>query len=101
MNNFEITLYYRHDGVSSFIASDYDQVDFNVSRHLSFELKQTDWNLMILHYLGLDHVGNIFFLHKSLLLIFFKKLIYIFYHKVISKDLLLLCQLKENSMKWT
>ena len=60
MNNFEITLYYRHDGVSSFIASDYDQVDFNVSRHLSFELKQTDWNLMILHYLGLDHVGKIY-----------------------------------------
>ena len=65
MNNFEFTLYYRHDGVSSFIASDYDQVDFNVSRHLSFELKQTDWHLMILHYLGLDHIGYIFF-YKNL-----------------------------------
>ncbi len=31
-----------------------------MTRHLSFELQQTDWHLMILHYLGLDHVGNIF-----------------------------------------
>lgn len=55
---FDSSYFLRHDGVSSFIASDYDQVDFNVTRHLDFELKQTDWDLMILHYLGLDHVGN-------------------------------------------
>jgi ethanolaminephosphotransferase len=30
-----------------------------VTRHLDFELKQTDWSFMILHYLGLDHVGHI------------------------------------------
>jgi len=30
-----------------------------VTRHLDFELKQTDWDVMILHYLGLDHVGHI------------------------------------------
>lgn len=57
---FDSNFYFkRHDGVSSFIASDYDQVDSNVSRHLDFELKQNDWDLMILHYLGLDHVGKI------------------------------------------
>ncbi len=49
----------RYEGTTSFIASDYDEVDQNVTRHLDFELKQNDWSLMILHYLGLDHVGHI------------------------------------------
>ncbi|CAF0729169.1 unnamed protein product [Brachionus calyciflorus] len=49
----------RYEGTTSFIASDYDEVDSNVSRHLNFELEQTDWDMMILHYLGLDHVGHI------------------------------------------
>ncbi|KDO60591.1 hypothetical protein CISIN_1g0423853mg, partial [Citrus sinensis] len=35
------------------------QVDQNVSRHLVDELSRDDWNLLILHYLGLDHVGHI------------------------------------------
>ncbi|KAI8536396.1 hypothetical protein RHMOL_Rhmol10G0253800 [Rhododendron molle] len=35
------------------------QVDYNVSRHLGDELNRTDWNLLILHYLGLDHVGHV------------------------------------------
>ncbi|KAK3024564.1 hypothetical protein RJ639_043504, partial [Escallonia herrerae] len=34
-------------------------VDQNVSRHLADELDRTDWNLLILHYLGVDHVGHI------------------------------------------
>lgn len=36
------------------------QVDFNVSRHLTKEL-ETDavWDVMILHYLGLDHIGHL------------------------------------------
>ncbi|KAK9011699.1 hypothetical protein V6N11_039783 [Hibiscus sabdariffa] len=37
----------------------YCQVDQNVSRHLADELSKDDWNLLILHYLGLDHVGHI------------------------------------------
>ncbi|XP_017975282.1 PREDICTED: GPI ethanolamine phosphate transferase 2 [Theobroma cacao] len=49
----------RHDGVSSFYVKDTVQVDQNVSRHLGDELSRDDWNLMILHYLGLDHVGHI------------------------------------------
>lgn len=48
----------RHDGVSSFFVKDTVQVDHNVSRHLSDELDRTDWKLLILHYLGLDHVGH-------------------------------------------
>ncbi|KAJ0098112.1 hypothetical protein Patl1_28313 [Pistacia atlantica] len=35
------------------------QVDQNVSQHLGDELSRDDWNLLILHYLGLDHVGHI------------------------------------------
>ncbi|KAF7130490.1 hypothetical protein RHSIM_Rhsim10G0172300 [Rhododendron simsii] len=51
-------LFTRHDGVSSFYVRDTVQVDYNVSRHLGDELNRTDWNLLILHYLGLDHVGH-------------------------------------------
>ncbi|KAK2977286.1 hypothetical protein RJ640_013051, partial [Escallonia rubra] len=49
----------RHDGVSSFFVKDTVLVDQNVSRHLADELDRTDWNLLILHYLGVDHVGHI------------------------------------------
>jgi ethanolaminephosphotransferase len=35
-------------------------VDNNVTRHIDDELMRDDWNAMVLHYLGLDHIG-----HKS------------------------------------
>ena len=50
----------RADGTTSFFVSDFTEVDQNVTRHISAELAQTDWSVMILHYLGLDHIG-----HKS------------------------------------
>ena len=34
------------------------QVDENVTRHLSAELAAKDWDILILHYLGLDHIGH-------------------------------------------
>ncbi|GAV59225.1 LOW QUALITY PROTEIN: Phosphodiest domain-containing protein, partial [Cephalotus follicularis] len=52
-------LFVRHDGVSSFFVKDTVQVDHNVSQHLGDELNRDDWHLLILHYLGLDHVGHI------------------------------------------
>ncbi|XP_027360713.1 GPI ethanolamine phosphate transferase 2 isoform X2 [Abrus precatorius] len=52
-------LFERYDGVSSFFVKDTVQVDQNVSRHLGDELSRDDWNFLILHYLGLDHVGHI------------------------------------------
>lgn len=52
-------LFIRHDGVSSFFVKDTVQVDKNVSRHLRDELNRDDWDLLILHYLGLDHVGHV------------------------------------------
>ncbi|XP_057968422.1 GPI ethanolamine phosphate transferase 2 [Malania oleifera] len=52
-------LFTRHDGVSSFFVKDTVQVDHNVSRHLGNELNKDDWKILILHYLGLDHVGHV------------------------------------------
>ena len=30
-----------------------------MTRHLGVELKSDDWTLMVLHYLGLDHIGHL------------------------------------------
>jgi ethanolaminephosphotransferase len=43
----------RQEGVSSFFVQDTVEVDKNVSSHLNFEMKQNDWDVLILHYLGL------------------------------------------------
>ncbi|RDW89321.1 GPI ethanolamine phosphate transferas-like protein 2 [Coleophoma cylindrospora] len=48
----------RADGTSSFFVSDFTEVDNNVTRHIPDELKNNDWNTMIMHYLGLDHIGH-------------------------------------------
>ena len=49
----------RQDATTSFYVNDYTEVDSNVSRHLDQELEVQDWDVMILHYLGLDHIGHI------------------------------------------
>ncbi len=33
-------------------------MDHNVTRHIPGELKNDDWNTMVLHFLGLDHIGH-------------------------------------------
>ncbi|RKF56455.1 GPI ethanolamine phosphate transferase 2 [Golovinomyces cichoracearum] len=48
----------RVDGTNSFFVSDFLEVDTNVSRHIPHELENPDWNTMVLHYLGLDHIGH-------------------------------------------
>lgn len=35
------------------------QVDDNVTRHLENELKEAEFDTLILHYLGLDHIGHL------------------------------------------
>jgi len=35
------------------------QVDQNVTRNLVRELDRDDWDVMIVHYLGLDHIGHL------------------------------------------
>ncbi|KAI9616299.1 hypothetical protein KEM48_005213 [Puccinia striiformis f. sp. tritici PST-130] len=51
------------DGVSSFYVSDTEIVDYNVTRHLDRVFPEKgdpqDWDIAILHYLGLDHVGHL------------------------------------------
>ncbi|KAH3666895.1 hypothetical protein OGAPHI_003345 [Ogataea philodendri] len=51
----------KTDGTASFYVSDFTIVDNNVTRHLDFELSsagQAAWDCLILHYLGLDHIGH-------------------------------------------
>lgn len=48
----------RADGTSSFFVSDFTEVDNNVTRHVAGELRNDDWSVMVLHYLGLDHIGH-------------------------------------------
>jgi ethanolaminephosphotransferase len=51
----------RFESESSFLTSplqDFVEVDQNVTRHVPTELAQDDWSAMIMHYLGLDHIGH-------------------------------------------
>lgn len=41
-------------------------MDNNVTRHLDTELGSSDWDVLILHYLGLDHIGHLAGPHSSL-----------------------------------
>ncbi|KAK0149894.1 GPI ethanolamine phosphate transferase 2 [Merluccius polli] len=59
-------LFMEHDGTTSFFVSDYTEVDNNVTRHLDSTLKRDDWDLLILHYLGLDHIGHVSGPHSPL-----------------------------------
>ena len=68
----------RSDGTSSFFVADFTevkrviertfienykcfehQVDDNVTRHLAGEMPKNDWDVCILHYLGLEHIGHL------------------------------------------
>lgn len=44
----------------SLFVNDFYEGDSNVTKTLAMELKQKDWKLLILHYLGLDHIGHVF-----------------------------------------
>lgn len=47
------------EGTNSFFVSDFQEVDYNVTRHLQDQIKGKDqWDTLILHYLGLDHIGH-------------------------------------------
>ncbi|XP_032688057.1 GPI ethanolamine phosphate transferase 2 [Odontomachus brunneus] len=52
-------LFMRYEGTTSFFVTDFTEVDNNVTRHIQDELNNDDWSVMILHYLGLDHIGHI------------------------------------------
>ncbi|KAF7555222.1 hypothetical protein G7046_g6594 [Stylonectria norvegica] len=48
----------REEGTTSFFVADFTEVDNNVTRNIAGELQNNDWGLMVLHYLGLDHIGH-------------------------------------------
>ncbi|KAF8427325.1 hypothetical protein EV426DRAFT_635930 [Tirmania nivea] len=48
----------RQEGTTSFFVADFVEVDNNVTRHVAPELEKDDWDALVLHYLGLDHVGH-------------------------------------------
>ncbi|KAI4469049.1 phosphatidylinositol glycan-related [Holotrichia oblita] len=52
-------IFLRSEGTTSFYVYDYTEVDDNVTRNVWDELSRNDWDIMILHYLGLDHIGHI------------------------------------------
>lgn len=52
------TVFTRSEGTHSFFVSDFKEVDLNVSRHIKQELEYKDWNILILHFLGVDHIGH-------------------------------------------
>ncbi|EPY52697.1 GPI anchor biosynthesis protein Gpi7 [Schizosaccharomyces cryophilus OY26] len=51
-----------YEGTTSFYVADYTEVDNNVTRHfehlLPSSLDQLPWDTLILHYLGVDHIGH-------------------------------------------
>ncbi|KAJ8717987.1 hypothetical protein PYW07_005917 [Mythimna separata] len=57
-------LWAESDGTTSFYVSDYTEVDNNVTRHLDKVLtpdenKKPTFDFLVLHYLGLDHIGHL------------------------------------------
>jgi ethanolaminephosphotransferase len=51
--------YNKKNGIVDFHREqDFTEVDNNVTRHVPGELLNDDWNAMIMHYLGLDHIGH-------------------------------------------
>lgn len=59
---FKKDTFLRYKETFSFFATDYISVDTNVTERAipETELPTIDWDFMILHYLGLDHIGHYF-----------------------------------------
>lgn len=53
-------IFSRFEAVSSFFVNDFTEVDNNVTRNVNLEINNSDWDVMILHYLGLDHIGHVY-----------------------------------------
>lgn len=51
----------RNEGTSSFFVNDFKEVDDNVTRNVKIEKNRGDWDIMILHYLGLRFYFKICF----------------------------------------
>lgn len=49
----------QYENQDSLFVNDFYVGDKNITKHLSVELRHMDWNLLVLHYLGLDHIGHV------------------------------------------
>lgn len=67
---FNRSMFKRYRETFSFFASDYTTVDTNVTEQVISEVEKTtiDWDYLILHYLGLDHIGHVFGSNKHKLI---------------------------------
>lgn len=64
---FNRKMFLRAQETYSFFASDYTTVDTNVTKFAIPESKRDpiDWDFLILHYLGLDHIGHVYGTNES------------------------------------
>lgn len=47
------------ENVDSLFVNDFYEGDKNITQKLGIELKRTDWRMLIMHFLGLDHIGHV------------------------------------------
>lgn len=56
---FGTDMFNDYEGTTSFFVKDYTEVDNNVTRHIEPNFThKNNWDILILHYLGLDHIGH-------------------------------------------
>uniref|UniRef100_A0A1A9X3S4 GPI ethanolamine phosphate transferase 2 n=1 Tax=Glossina brevipalpis TaxID=37001 RepID=A0A1A9X3S4_9MUSC len=49
----------HYENIDSFFVYDFFLGDTNITDILKQEIRQNDWHFLILHYLGLDHIGHV------------------------------------------
>ncbi|XP_062544378.1 GPI ethanolamine phosphate transferase 2 isoform X2 [Armigeres subalbatus] len=49
----------KGENVDSLYVNDFYEGDRNITNNMRLEIRNYDWKLMILHYLGLDHIGHV------------------------------------------
>lgn len=49
----------RFENQDSFFVNDFDDGDKNITKKLSVELERNDWELLVVYFLGLDHIGHV------------------------------------------
>ncbi|XP_058059116.1 uncharacterized protein LOC131209958 [Anopheles bellator] len=49
----------KGENADSLFVYDFHEGDQNITNSLNAELEADDWSLMVLHYLGLDHIGHV------------------------------------------
>lgn len=64
---FSKEIFHRINVTLSLFATDYTEVDSNVTYNAYRDLQNlNDWDVMILHYLGVDHIGHLHGFHSDL-----------------------------------